>query len=94
MNQGTDNALPIFERKLADDFVRPCTVTDVAEVLSSIPTEFAMVWSACTSWVGPPDRPENTLVTYGMYWRDRIFCSRCPHGSWRRGGHVHLTPRT
>jgi hypothetical protein len=73
LNQGTDDALPIFERKLADDFVRPCTVTDLAEVLSSIPREFVTGLIGVYLMGGTARQARTRVVTYGMYWRDRIF---------------------
>jgi hypothetical protein len=73
LNPGTDDALPIFERKLAHDFVRPCTVTDVAEVLSSIPREFVTGLGGVYLMGGTARQARTHAVTYGMYWRDQIF---------------------
>jgi hypothetical protein len=65
--------LPIFERKLAHDFVRPCTAVDVAEVLSTVPREFLDDLAGVYLMGGTAAQARTHNVTYGMYLRDQIF---------------------
>jgi hypothetical protein len=73
LRRGTSDALPIFERKLAPDFLRPCAATDVAEVVSAIPQEFAAGLAGVYLMGGTARQARARAMTYGMYSRDRIF---------------------
>jgi len=59
--------LGIFERPLAEGFVRPWTVRDVADVLGAIPQGFLVDLSGVFLLGGTAKQRGLTKLTYGMY---------------------------
>lgn len=66
--------LGIYDRPIAEGFVRPCTHDDVAGVLAAIPPEFLDNLTGVFIFGGTArQRGLTKKVTYGMYSRNRIF---------------------
>ena len=66
-------ALGIYDRPIAEGFVRPCTPQDVADVLNAIPNEFLSDLTGVFLLGGTSRQRSLTKVTYGMCSKGRIF---------------------
>jgi len=67
-------ALGVYDRPVAEGFLRPCTPEDVAGVLGAIPSEFLTDLTGVFLLGGTTrQRGLTKKVTYGMYGRGRIF---------------------
>ena len=73
VDRESDVPLGIYDRPIAEGFMRPCTPRDVADVLSTIPDEFLADLTGVFLLGGTNRQRSLTTVTYGMYSRGRIF---------------------
>jgi hypothetical protein len=79
VERGLDGGLGIYDRTIAQGFVRPCTAEAVANVLSAIPNEFLDDLTGVFLLGGTTrQRSLTTKTTYGMYSRGRIFLCAYP----------------
>ena len=70
--------LGIFDRPLAEGFVRPWSVEDVAKVLCSIPEKFLMDLTGVYLLGGTVRQIRLRNITYGMYSSCQIFLCAFP----------------
>jgi hypothetical protein len=78
VNRDPEVSLGIFDRPIADGFVRPWTVSDVADVLRAIPREFLIDLAGVFLLGGTARQRRLAKRVYGMYSAQRIFLFALP----------------
>ncbi len=73
-----DHCLGIFERPLAEDFVRSWTAAGVAEVLCTVPLGFVSQLEGVYLMAGTAKQGRARVVTHGVYSRNRIYLFPVP----------------
>lgn len=78
VERDSEAPLGVFDRPLADGFVRPWSVEDVAGVLDAIPGRFLTELAAVFLLGGTTRQRQLKKITYGMYSADRIYLFALP----------------
>ena len=73
INRSGSESLPVYDRPLADGFVRPWNVQDVVDVLTTIPQEFLDGLNGVYLLGGTARQRKSKRFLYGTYQGTRIF---------------------
>ena len=92
LRQEPGEALSVFERRLAADFVRPCTATDVVNVVATVPRQFLDHLAGIYLMGGTAKQTRARGLTFGLYSRDRIFLFPIPAQKLATGWTCSGTP--
>jgi len=68
----------VFERALAPGFARTCSVEEVVDVLGSVPCEYLLGLSGVYLMAGTSKQQRLRKLTFGLYYRERIFLFPVP----------------
>lgn len=68
----------LFERRLAADFVRPCTTDEIVNVVGTVPQQFLDRLTGIYLMGGTAKQARARALTFGLYSRDRIFLFPIP----------------
>lgn len=78
ISRDSEESLGVFDRPLAEGFVRPWSLGDVADVLRSIPKDHLLGLSGIYLLGGTSRQRSTNKLTYGMYSDDQIFLFALP----------------
>ncbi|HUB69695.1 MAG TPA: hypothetical protein VL984_04685 [Acidimicrobiales bacterium] len=71
-------SVAIYDRRLASGFIRPCTVTDVAEVITEVPPEYLSGLAGVYLLGGTVAQMRRTTRTFGMYHEGSAYLFPVP----------------